>query len=126
MMATASTAMLNVRMNRATKEAGDSFLAELGISVSELTRALWEKLARGDSEARREVERIMAPGIDTGQAEEARQKRAALDRADESWERLAAMMGERAGQGAPQLADDKEVLAEERLGYLREKWGELA
>jgi hypothetical protein len=125
MMATASTAMLNVRMNRATKEAGDSFLAELGISVSELTRALWEKLARGDSEARREVERIMAPGVDAGQAEEARRKRAALDRADESWERLAAMVGERSGLGAS-LSDDKEALAEERLAYLQEKWGELA
>ncbi len=124
-MATASTAMLNVRMNRATKEAGDSFLAELGISVSELTRALWEKLAKGDSEARREVERIMAPGVDAGQAEEARRKRAALDRADESWERLAAMVGERSGLGAS-LSDDKEVLAEERLAYLQEKWGELA
>lgn len=124
-MATASTAMLNVRMNRATKEAGDSFLAELGISVSELTRALWEKLAKGDSEARREVERIMAPGVDAGQAEEARRKRAALDRADESWERLAAMVGERSGLGAS-LSDDKEMLAEERLAYLQEKWGELA
>ena len=124
-MATASTAMLNVRMNRATKEAGDSFLAELGISVSELTRALWEKLAKGDSEARREVERIMAPGVDAGQAEEARRKRAALDRADESWERLAAMVGERSGLVAS-LSDDKEVLAEERLAYLQEKWGELA
>jgi hypothetical protein len=117
--------MLNVRMNRATKEAGDSFLAELGISVSELTRALWEKLAKGDSEARREVERIMAPGVDAGQAEEARRKRAALDRADESWERLAAMVGERSGLGAS-LSDDKEALAEERLAYLQEKWGELA
>lgn len=117
-----SVAMLNVRMDRSTKEAGDAALANLGVSVSEITRALWQKLAQGGDMARRQVERIMAPEQDDESAAIAARKKASLARVDESWSRISKLLGE---TGVPTLPDDKDALAEARYAYLQEKWGEL-
>ena len=117
-----SVAMLNVRMDRSTKEAGDAALANLGVSVSEITRALWQKLAQGGDTARRQVERIMAPEQDDESAAIAARKKASLARVDESWSHISKLLGE---TGVPALPDDKDALAEARYAYLQEKWGEL-
>lgn len=46
----ATMATINVRLDGALKEAGDAALAEEGITVSQIVRALWRKLAeRGKS-----------------------------------------------------------------------------
>ncbi len=40
-----AAAQVNVRMDRALKEAGDTSLAEVGLSPSDAVRALWEVMA---------------------------------------------------------------------------------
>ncbi|MBQ9007113.1 MAG: hypothetical protein IJ092_12205 [Atopobiaceae bacterium] len=63
---------VNVRMNAAVKDAGDEALAEVGLSPSEVVRALWEAVgARG--EKREQV--LAALGIT--QADVARKERRA-------------------------------------------------
>lgn len=45
-----AAAQVNVRMDRALKEAGDTSLAEVGLSPSDAVRALWEVMAqRGET-----------------------------------------------------------------------------
>ena len=40
------TAQINVRLDARRKEAGDAALREVGISPSEIVRALWDKVAQ--------------------------------------------------------------------------------
>lgn len=117
-------AMLNVRIDRATKDAGDASLATLGATTSEVTRALWAKLAEGGNEAKALVERILAPSPGAEQEESVARKRAALAQVDASWMRLAQTLDL---DGAPntEFLDDKDCLATERSAYLQEKWGEI-
>ena len=50
MNTTSMTAQLNVRMDKALKEAGDAALSSIGLSPSDAVRALWHKAAlRGES-----------------------------------------------------------------------------
>lgn len=63
-----NTATINVRLSSALKEAGDKALAEEGISVSEIVRALWSKLAeRG--KAMKELKRLLLGDGEQAQAE---------------------------------------------------------
>lgn len=53
-----ATATINVRLDGALKEAGDAALAEEGIAVTQIVRALWRKLAeRG--RAMDEIKRLL-------------------------------------------------------------------
>ena len=45
-----STAQINVKLPSDLKHEGDAALAEVGITASEIVRALWEALARRGSD----------------------------------------------------------------------------
>ena len=53
-------AQLNVRMDPELKAAGDSVLDLYGVSPSELVRALWEKIAKGETSFKQVVETLAA------------------------------------------------------------------
>ncbi len=58
MVGTTAAAQLNVRIDRATKAAGDSAIASMGISVTDFVRKLWEKLAESGQD-RTAIERAV-------------------------------------------------------------------
>lgn len=53
-------AQLNVRMSPELKAAGDSVLDLYGVSPSELIRALWEKIAQGETAFKQVAETLAA------------------------------------------------------------------
>lgn len=82
-MGSSATAQINVRLDRALKEAGDAELARLGISPSQAVRALWEKLSQGGEEAASTKRALLTRPVES--PEHAR-KLAALERYDASWQ----------------------------------------
>lgn len=123
-MATSEMAMLNVRMDRETRERGNAALAELGYTASQYVRSLWEHLAKDDwHETREQVSRAMAPVRTPEQQAEIDRKLAAMDRLDESYQRFIDTYGFDTSRHVS-LTDDKDEIAEARYAYLQEKWGE--
>ena len=88
-MGTAATAQINVRIDRELKEAGDRELARLGISPSEMVRAVWEKLARGGQDSA-EVRRV---AVSRPKPSPAPEQLSGLDRIDKAWDSLAEALG---------------------------------
>lgn len=54
------TAQMNVRMSRSLKEAGDAALASVGLTPTEVVRAIWEKASRRGKDLE-SVVRLLAP-----------------------------------------------------------------
>ncbi|MDO4797972.1 MAG: hypothetical protein Q4A01_08130 [Coriobacteriales bacterium] len=62
-------ATINVRLDSTLKDAGDAALAEEGVSVSQIVRALWTKLAeRG--KAMEDLKRLLLDESDEAQEQE--------------------------------------------------------
>lgn len=59
-MATAAMTQMNVRLERTLKEEGDAALASIGLTPTEVVRAIWEKLARRGEDLE-EVRRLVMP-----------------------------------------------------------------
>ena len=55
-----ATVQMNIRIGAALKEAGDSALAEIGLTPSQAVRALWEKTARRGKDLH-EVANLLRP-----------------------------------------------------------------
>lgn len=56
---TAEMAQVNIRMNQGLKRAGDTVLAQMGISPTQLVRAVWAKVACG-AQACEDLVRVLA------------------------------------------------------------------
>ena len=88
-----AAAQINVRIDRSLKEAGDAVLAELGISPTQIVRALWAKLAER-REAPQEVLEVLQPNVRTAEEQaEIDRKLAIIERATTRFERFAQDMG---------------------------------
>lgn len=112
--------MLNVRMERELREAGNAVLAELGVSPSAFVRAMWELLAGDRVKAEREVAAIMKPERTPERQAEIDRKKAALERGSHLFETLAEALELDPATFVP-LTDEEE--REARYEYLNEKYG---
>lgn len=113
-------AMLNVRMDRDIKERGNELLAEMGISASQLIRAMWEKLAGDRSQAEALTQSVMARANTSEQQDETKRKLAALQRAHASWDAYVSLVGLDPATHRPLNEDDVEAA---RYEHLLEKYG---
>ena len=118
-MGTPTTAQINVRLDRALKEAGDAELARMGISPSQIVRALWERLSLG-GERLAEVRRVLFRA-DEAVGEDWPASPEALDRLDRSWDQFAMALDLDLSSFAPM---DEEDMREARYEHLLEKYGE--
>lgn len=117
-----TAAQINVRIDRSLKEAGDAVLAELGISPTQIVRALWAKLAER-KEAPQEVLEVLQPTNRTAEEQaEIDRKLAVIERMTTRFERFAQDMGLDIRDYAP-LSDKEmeEALWEEYLDRGRER-----
>ena len=60
-----ATVQLNVRLDHDVKVAGESSIREMGLSVTEFTRCLWDKLAQGGEECA-QIQRVVLGGEGSG------------------------------------------------------------
>ena len=118
-MGISTTAQINVRLDRALKEAGDAELARMGVSPSQIVRALWESLSRG-GERLAEVRRVLFRA-DEASGDTLPATLEALDRLDRSWEQFATTLDLDPSSFAPM---DEEGMREARYEHLLEKYGE--
>ena len=113
-------AQINVRIDAELKKAGDEELARLGISPSEIVRALWTKLARGDHQVRATVEQLVSQERTPERQAEVDRKLKALEDFDQHWLKFAEELGLDPATHVP-LTDEE--LEEERYQYYLEKYG---
>lgn len=119
-MGTVSTAQINVRIDRTTKDAGDRELARRNISPSRIVRGVWEKLAQGGEEALRVVDATLRDERPSERQVEIERKLEAMRRVDASWERFVETVGIDPDTYVP-LTDEE--LEEARYQHLMERCG---
>lgn len=123
-MSDVAVAMVNVRMERDLRDAGNREIKSLGLTPSEIVRQLWKVIAGGGQDQAAVLDALYKSDVSVERREAVERKLAALRKADESWDRLVGLTGLDPSTYVP-LPDDKEALAEARYEYLQEKWGEI-
>lgn len=113
-------AMLNVRMERDLRERGNAVLAEMGVTPSQLIRAIWEKLVGDKRLAQEQVQAAMSPARTPERQAEIDRKLAALERGDNLFYEFAERLGLDPATHTPM--NDEEV-EEERYQYYLDKYG---
>lgn len=85
MPGTASLAQLNIRMDREVKASGESAIADMGISVSDFVRQLWERLSGSDEDRAAIEQAVLGTSVthqeEAGVSAERMRKLAALEHA---------------------------------------------
>lgn len=88
-MTSLQAAQINVRLDRELKSAGDALLDRVGVTPSQLVRALWEKLSRSEADARKTTDFLMMPASMSDTLDERARKLAALEAGDKIFYRFA-------------------------------------
>lgn len=117
----AEMAMLNIRMERSLREGGNAVLAEMGVTPSQLIRALWEKLVGDKQEAVAQVDVIMEPAHTSDKQAEIDRKLAALERGGRLFYEFAERFNLDVTSHVP-ITDEE--LEEERYQFYLEKYEE--
>lgn len=115
-----ATAQINVRIDSATKEAGDRELARHNISPSRIVRGVWERMAQGGEDAARVIEATLHEDRSPERQAEIDRKLAALERGNQLFYRFADKLGLDPATHVP-LSDDE--LEEARYQHILEKHG---
>lgn len=115
-----ATAQINVRLDARRKEAGDAALREVGISPSEIVRALWDKMAQRGQALQDVMNVLYANENDEGTLERER-KLALVDSMANGFETFANARG--AMSGFAELTKENDIDWRDAVWQERtEKW----